>query len=69
MKGGAIVLIFNFQMISFVGLTLIHEYLIHVHYPKFYYWNGEMEYLNKIQRVQKTKDKDKGNKLEQDKAA
>lgn len=30
----------DWQMVSFVTVTLFNEYLIHVRLPRVYYWNG-----------------------------
>jgi hypothetical protein len=31
----------DWQMISFVTVTLVNEYLINIHLPKIYYWHAE----------------------------
>ena len=35
----------DWQMLSFVGVSLINEYFIHIHLPRIYYWNGQREYF------------------------
>ncbi|MGM0882506.1 MAG: hypothetical protein ACQEXQ_15880 [Bacillota bacterium] len=34
----------DWQMLSYVGLSLVQEYLINIHYPKIYYWSGQRDY-------------------------
>jgi hypothetical protein len=50
---------FDWQMISFVAMTLVNEYIVNVHFPKAYYWNGRREYEAKANRKKTIKDDDK----------
>lgn len=38
----------DWQMFSFVGLTLMGEYLNTIHFPQVYYWNGHRDYRRRI---------------------
>ncbi|MDE5412762.1 hypothetical protein [Alkalihalobacterium chitinilyticum] len=31
----------DLQMLSFVGISLVQDYLTYIHFPKVYYWNVE----------------------------
>lgn len=31
----------DLQMVSFVGISLVQDYLTYIHLPKIYYWHVE----------------------------
>jgi hypothetical protein len=48
----------DWQTISFIGATLVNEYWINIHFCKIYYWNGQRDYLKKIE-IESSKDEKK----------
>ena len=47
----------DWQMLSFIGVSLVNEYMINIYFPKVYYWNGQREYLRKFEQSNVDKDK------------
>ncbi|WP_158211466.1 hypothetical protein [Alkalihalobacterium alkalinitrilicum] len=44
----------DLQMISFVGISLIQDYLTFKHFPRIYFWNVEQQLINDDEHSKKS---------------